>query len=92
MLQISLQDRTRTEFRVGDACWLDADLKEFGCVLAANLICRLQDPLMFLVRCASLVARGGILVITSPYTFMTEYTPEVHEIYFNQISINYNTL
>ena len=62
---------------MGDACWLDADLKEFGCVLAANLICRLENPLMFLVRCASLVARGGILVITSPYTFMTEYTPEV---------------
>ena len=62
---------------MGDACCLDGDLENFGCVLAANLICRLHDPSMFLLRCGTLVAKGGILVITSPYTFMTEFTAEV---------------
>ena len=73
----SFQSRERTVFMQGDACNLPLDLGQFGCVLAANLICRLHNPLAFLDRCANLVAPGGILVITSPYTFLEEYTPKV---------------
>ena len=72
-----LQDRSRAHFKQGDACNLPLDLGQYGCVLAANLICRLHRPQGFLDRLASLVAPGGILVLTSPYTFMTEYTPKV---------------
>lgn len=67
-------DRTRCSFQQGDACDLPLDLGKFGCVLAANLICRLHTPLAFLNRMPDLVIPGGILVITSPYTFMEEYT------------------
>ena len=73
----SLQDRQRAAFITGDACSLPLDIGLFGCVLAANLIDRLHSPTDFLGRLASLVAPGGVLVITSPYTFLREYTPRV---------------
>jgi len=69
-------DKEKAVFLQGDACNLPLDLGCFGLVLAANLICRLHSPRSFLDRLASLVAPGGTLVITSPYTFMTEYTPK----------------
>ncbi|KAL3872832.1 hypothetical protein ACJMK2_036027 [Sinanodonta woodiana] len=67
-------DRSKTTFIKGDACNLPNDLGQFGCVLAANLICRLHSPMDFLERLPGLVAPGGILVITSPYTFMEQFT------------------
>ncbi|KAK3591618.1 hypothetical protein CHS0354_013802 [Potamilus streckersoni] len=67
-------DRSRTTFIKGDACSLPSDLGQFGCVLAANLICRLHSPMDFLERLPGLVASGGILVITSPYTWMEQFT------------------
>ncbi|XP_033733855.1 uncharacterized protein LOC117322994 [Pecten maximus] len=67
-------DRSRTSFQQGDACDLARDLGQFGCVLAANLICRLHQPFNFLRRLKELVAPGGILVITSPYTWLQEFT------------------
>nr|XP_002122415.1 uncharacterized protein LOC100180046 [Ciona intestinalis] len=69
-------DRSRCKFQQGDACNLPLDLGKFGCVLAANLICRLPNPTDFLLRLSNLVAEGGILVILSPYTFLREYTPK----------------
>lgn len=69
-------DRSRLSFFQGDACNLPSDLGQFGCVLAANLICRLPNPYQFLDRLPSLVAPGGILVITSPYSWLEEFTPK----------------
>ncbi|CAD5123895.1 DgyrCDS12202 [Dimorphilus gyrociliatus] len=68
-------DRGKAEFRRGDACNLPLDLGQFSVVLAANLICRLHSPQYFLRRLADLVVTDGILVLTSPYTFLREYTP-----------------
>ncbi|KAL4238476.1 hypothetical protein ACF0H5_003184 [Mactra antiquata] len=67
-------DRSRTKFIQGDACDLPKDLGQFGCILAANLICRLHSPFNFLNRLSGLVAPGGILVITSPYTWLEQFT------------------
>ncbi|XP_071161691.1 uncharacterized protein [Mytilus edulis] len=69
-------DKSRCSFQQGDACDLPHDIGKFGCVLAANLICRLHTPVDFLNRMADLVIPGGILVITSPYTFLEEFTPK----------------
>lgn len=69
-------DRSRLSFYQGDACNLPSDLGQFGCVLAANLVCRLPNPYQFLDRLPSLVAPGGILVITSPYSWLEEFTPK----------------
>jgi len=72
-----LQDRSKVRFQRGDACSLPLDVGQFDCVLAANLICRLHTPHAFLDRLPSLVSTGGILVITSPYTFLRHFTPRV---------------
>lgn len=61
---------------VGDACNLP-DLGKFGCVFAANLICRLPEPADFYSRLPDLVVPGGLLFITSPYTWLESYTEKV---------------
>lgn len=68
-------DPARVHFEVGDAMALREDLGEFDVVLAANLIDRLSDPALFLARLPSLVKPGGQLVLTSPYTWLEEFTP-----------------
>jgi SAM-dependent methyltransferase len=62
-------------YQQGDACALPADLGAFDFVLMANLIDRLPDPAACLSRARDLVAAGGWLVITSPYTWLEQYTP-----------------
>ncbi|XP_001640561.2 uncharacterized protein LOC5520849 [Nematostella vectensis] len=69
-------DRSKTSFQQGDACNLPSDLGQFGCVLGANLICRLPNPYKFLDRLPTLVAPGGIVVLTCPFTWLEEYTPK----------------
>ena len=71
-------DRTRVQFEVGNAMALREDLGTFDAVLAANLICRLTEPRRFLDRLADLVRPGGQLVITTPGTWMVEFTPHDH--------------
>ena len=48
-------DASRVDFRCGDAMALSEDLGDFDVVLAANLLCRLPDPRVFLARLPSLV-------------------------------------
>jgi putative 4-mercaptohistidine N1-methyltranferase len=70
--------RERVIFQTGDAMNLPHDLGVFDLVLAANLICRLREPGRFLQRLAALVKPGGELVITTPCTWLEEYTPREH--------------
>ena len=65
---------------MGDACSLPRDIGQFGMVLAANLICRLPNPRAFLDQLKDLVLPAGIAVITSPYTWLQEYTPKVSKL------------
>jgi putative 4-mercaptohistidine N1-methyltranferase len=62
-------------FERGDACELRPDIGDFNFVLMANLIDRLPDPARCLARLPGLISSGGGLVITSPYTWLEEYTP-----------------
>ncbi len=69
-------DGSRLTFEVGDACNLDlARLGRFNGVLAGNLLCRLPDPRKFLADLSHLVAPGGVVVFTSPFSWFEEYTP-----------------
>ena len=62
---------------MGDALHLSRDLGAFDLVLAANLIDRLPDPTFFAAKVApTLVKSGGLLLLTSPYTWSKEYTAE----------------
>ena len=65
----------RVRFEQGDATDLPADLGDFDLVHAANLICRLPDPARLLARLPSLVRPGGTLVLTTPCTWLGEFTP-----------------
>jgi putative 4-mercaptohistidine N1-methyltranferase len=71
-------DRGRVIFEQGDAMSLRGDLGQFDVVLMANLIDRLYAPLRCLQRLPTLVKPGGQLVITSPYTWLEEFTPRPH--------------
>ena len=68
-------DPARLHFQTGDALNLPTDLGAFDLVLAANLIDRLADPARFLASLPALVSPGGSLLLTSPYTWLEEYTP-----------------
>jgi putative 4-mercaptohistidine N1-methyltranferase len=70
--------RERVSFEHGDAQALRASLGSFDVVLAANLIDRLAEPALFLARLPALVKSGGQLVITSPYTWLDEFTPRAN--------------
>jgi len=69
-------DRQRVRFEHGDAEDLRPGIGAFDVVLMANLIDRLSQPRRCLERLPELVRRDGQLIITSPYTWLTEYTPK----------------
>ncbi|NBS32669.1 MAG: putative 4-mercaptohistidine N1-methyltransferase [Planctomycetia bacterium] len=82
--RVSLADMQATElasriaFATGDACDLPADLTDYDLVFAGNLIDRLYEPQLFLTAIAERIRPGGWLAITSPYTWLEEYTPKRH--------------
>jgi putative 4-mercaptohistidine N1-methyltranferase len=67
--------RDRVSFEQGDAQDLRSDLGSFDAVIACNLICRLPDPKALLNRLPVLVKPGGQLFLTTPFTWLEEYTP-----------------
>jgi len=67
--------RERVRFERGDAMNLRPDLGTFDVVLMANLIDRLREPRRCVGRLPELVGPGGQLIITSPYTWLEEFTP-----------------
>jgi putative 4-mercaptohistidine N1-methyltranferase len=78
-------DRTRVTFEQGDAMDLDANPKSkiqnpksFDVVLAANLLCRLPDPAHLIDQLPALVRTGGQLLLTTPFTWLEEYTPRAN--------------
>jgi putative 4-mercaptohistidine N1-methyltranferase len=68
----------RIVFEQGDAMALRADLGSFDRVLAANLLCRLGDPARLLARLPELVKPGGELILTTPCTWLEDFTPRDH--------------
>lgn len=65
----------RVHFEQGDAMNLRGDLGVFDRVHAANLLCRLPEPLRLLDRLPALVRPGGELVLATPCTWLEEFTP-----------------
>ncbi len=68
-------DADRIHFEQGDAMNLREDLGSFDIVHAANLLCRLTEPKQLLDRLPSLVKSGGQLLLTTPCTWLEEFTP-----------------
>ncbi|MEC9319171.1 MAG: SAM-dependent methyltransferase, partial [Pseudomonadota bacterium] len=53
---------------------LKAVYQGYDLILAANLIDRLYKPSLFLKQVHERLNAGGILVLTSPYTWLEEHT------------------
>lgn len=69
-----LESSRRVSFHQADACNLPEEYRGFDLVLAANLIDRLHAPRTFLSSIHERLNPGGILAISSPYTWLEEYT------------------
>lgn len=68
-------DPANVRFEVGDAQQLRGDIGSYDLVLACNLLCRLQSPVRLLTRLPELVRLGGQLFLTTPCTWLEEFTP-----------------
>jgi putative 4-mercaptohistidine N1-methyltranferase len=75
--RLGLRDlRGEVAFTQGDACNLKGLYTGYDLVFAGNLVDRLYEPTQFLELIAGRVLPGGMLVITTPYTWLEEYTPK----------------
>jgi putative 4-mercaptohistidine N1-methyltranferase len=67
----------RCRFEVGDATELRKDIGPFDLVLAANLLDRVRSPMRLLNSFRVLIRPGGQLILSSPYTWLEEFTPKL---------------
>jgi len=70
--------RGRATFEQGDAQAIREDIGQFDLVIACNLICRLPEPMRLLERLPDLLKPGGQLFITTPFSWLEEYTPSAN--------------
>lgn len=66
--------KDKVEFYQGDACNLPPKFTGYDLILAANLIDRLYNPAKFLSSVHERLNQGGLLIISSPYTWLQEHT------------------
>jgi len=69
-------DRSRVEFIHGDACNLPNELGPFDLIILINLLDRTQNPRQCLIDLHNKLNKNGVLIISSPFTWMEEYTPK----------------
>ena len=71
-----LQEITgKVSFYQEDACNLGAQHQAYDLIFAGNLLDRLHNPEQFLNSVHHYLSIGGMLVMSSPYTLLEEYTP-----------------
>ncbi len=75
---VAQMPRTEIRFEQGDAMDLRPDLGSFDVVHAANLLCRLSEPQLLIERLPQLVRPGGQLLLTTPCTWLADFTPPEH--------------
>ena len=76
LADLNLQSvKEKVEFFQGDACNLKSQLTGYDFILAANLIDRLYSPAKFLDSIHERLNIGGVLMLTSPYTWLADHTP-----------------
>ena len=72
---VSDEQRSGADFETADACNLPPELGSFDVVHAANLLCRLPSPDLFLNNLPNLVKPGGQLLLSTPFTWLEKFTP-----------------
>lgn len=73
---LGAEQAERIQFMQGDACNLKPQQAGYDLVLASNLIDRLRQPKRFLQDITGMINPGGVLLLSSPYTWLEEYTPK----------------
>lgn len=74
---------SRVNFFTGDACQLESMSRDekklagktYDGVTMSNLLCRLPDPMACLDGLPSIVNKGGVVVMVTPFSWLTEFTP-----------------
>jgi len=71
---------SKVNFFTGDACELDAMKQEgtlgtYDGITMSNLLCRLPDPMKCLNGLNGIVNKGGVVVMVTPFSWLTEFTP-----------------
>lgn len=73
----NLEDKAdRVSFWQGDACNLKSLYSGYDLIFAGNLIDRLYSPKKFLETLHDRLNDSGMLILTSPYTWLEEFTPK----------------
>lgn len=73
--ELGLQETAdRVDFSQGDAGNLKPQYEGYDLIFAGNLIDRLYEPAAFLGSIHERLNPGGLLVLTSPYTWLEEFT------------------
>jgi len=71
---------SKVNFFTGDACDIknmaeDGKLEKYDGVIMSNLLCRLPDPMACLNGLSTIVNKGGVVVLVTPFSWLTEFTP-----------------
>lgn len=71
---------SKVNFFTGDACKLQemsqqGTLSSYDGVIMSNLLCRLPDPMACLNGLNGIVNKGGVVVMVTPFSWLTEFTP-----------------
>jgi putative 4-mercaptohistidine N1-methyltranferase len=72
-------DRNRVQFRHVDACAPPLEIFGFDAVHMTNVLDRMANPKACLAKMGGrrgFVKPGGILLLTSPYTWLPQFTPK----------------
>ncbi|WP_455815419.1 5-histidylcysteine sulfoxide synthase [Pseudomonas graminis] len=75
-IDLGPEQASRIQFVQGDACNLKPQAEPYDLVLASNLIDRLRQPRRFLQDITRMIRPGGVLMLSSPYTWLEEFTPK----------------
>ena len=73
--EVVVDAQPNARFMVGDALSLPFRDGCFDTVVALNLIDRVPDPARALDELGRVTCHGGTLILSSPYTWLEEYTP-----------------
>jgi putative 4-mercaptohistidine N1-methyltranferase len=71
---------SKVNFFTGDACDIanmatNGTLTTYDGVIMSNLLCRLPDPMACLDGLGGIVNEGGVVVLVTPFSWLTEFTP-----------------
>lgn len=72
--------RSKVNFFTGDAQMLaemnaEGQLSTYDGVIMSNLLCRLPDPTACINALPSIMNKGGVVVMVTPFSWLTEFTP-----------------